>query len=88
MRDAAIWAYTLETRSSLYYWFDAMPVKTFPAGMNRIQIANLFDGKGDAATFFGARRHLSTGLRCCRSQGHRYTWETIQPTCNRISMKY
>jgi hypothetical protein len=62
MRDAAIWAYTLETRSSLYYWFDAMPVKTFPAGTSRIQIANLFDGKGDAATFFGAQPAFVHGI--------------------------
>ena len=62
MRDTAIWAYTLETRSSDYYWFNSMPVSTFPAGMSRIQIANLFDGKGDAGTFFGAQPAFVHGI--------------------------
>ncbi len=53
LRDTAIWMYTLETNAVFDYWFNDGPVRTFPAGFQRTQIANLFDGKADAATWFG-----------------------------------
>lgn len=62
VRDAGIWLYTMETNAAFYYWFNAMPVNTFPAGVTRVQIANLFDGKSDAATWFGAQPEFAHGI--------------------------
>lgn len=53
LRDAAIWMYTLETNAARDYWFNDGAVKTFPAGFLRTQVANVFDGKSDTATWFG-----------------------------------
>jgi endoglucanase Acf2 len=62
IRDAGIWLYTMETNAAFYYWFNAMPTKTFPAGFTRTQIANLFDAKSDAATWFGANPEFVHGI--------------------------
>jgi endoglucanase Acf2 len=63
LRDAAIWMYTLETNSAIDYWFNDGPVSTFPAGFNRTQISNLFDGKADAATWFGNAPAFEHGIQ-------------------------
>jgi endoglucanase Acf2 len=62
LRDAAIWMYTLETNAATDYWFNDGPVSTFPTGFERVQIANLFDGKSDAATWFGNAPALEHGI--------------------------
>ncbi len=62
LRDAAIWMYTLETNSIFDYWFNDGPVSTFPAGFNRVEIANVFDGKGDTGTFFSGQVELEHGI--------------------------
>ena len=62
LRDAAIWMYTLETDAALDYWFNDGPVKTFPPDFPRVQIANLFEGKADAATWFGNAPAMEHGI--------------------------
>jgi len=62
LRDAGIWLYTQETNSAFYYWFNAGPVNTFPAGFSRTMIANLFDAKSDWATWFGAQPEFAHGI--------------------------
>ena len=62
VRDAGIWLYTQETNAAFYYWFNAGPVNTFPAGFTRTQIANLFDAKSDVATWFGAQPGFAHGI--------------------------
>ncbi len=62
LRDAAIWMYTLETNAAIDYWFNDGPVSTFPTGFDRVQIANLFDGKSDTATWFGNAPSLEHGI--------------------------
>jgi endoglucanase Acf2 len=62
LRDAAIWMYTQETNSIFDYWFNDGPVSTFPAGFNRVAIANVFDGKGDTGTFFSGQVELEHGI--------------------------
>lgn len=62
VRDAGIWGYTLEVNSAFYYWFNAMPTKTFPTGFTRVQIANLFDAKSDSATWFGNQPEFEHGI--------------------------
>jgi endoglucanase Acf2 len=62
LRDAAIWMYTLETNAATDYWFNDGPVRTFPAGFDRTQVANLFDGKADAATWFGNAPEFEHGI--------------------------
>jgi hypothetical protein len=63
MRDAGIWLYTQETNAAFYYWFNAGPVNTFPAGFTRTQITNLFDAKSDTATWFGAQPGFAHGIQ-------------------------
>ncbi len=60
--DAAVWMYTLETTSAAYYWFNDAPVRTFPKAFDRVQIANLFDGKSDTATWFGNAPEFEHGI--------------------------
>jgi len=62
LRDAAIWLYTQETNSVFDYWFNDGPVATFPAGFSRVEIANVFDGKGDTGTFFSGQIELEHGI--------------------------
>jgi endoglucanase Acf2/predicted small secreted protein len=62
LRDAAIWMYTMETNSIFDYWFNDGPVNTFPAGFTRVEIANVFDGKGDTGTFFSGQIELEHGI--------------------------
>ncbi|HEY6249757.1 MAG TPA: glycosyl hydrolase [Candidatus Angelobacter sp.] len=62
LRDAAIWMYTQETNSIFDYWFNDGPVATFPAGFSRVEIANVFDGKGDTGTFFSGQIELEHGI--------------------------
>jgi endoglucanase Acf2 len=62
LRDAAIWMYTQETNSIFDYWFNDGPVSTFPPGFNRVEIANVFDGKGDTGTFFSGQIELEHGI--------------------------
>ena len=62
LRDAAIWMYTLETNAASDYWFNNGPVRTFPQGFNRTQIANLFDGKSDTATWFSGTPAMEHGI--------------------------
>jgi len=62
LRDAAIWMFTLETNAAFDYWFNDGPVRTFPQGFDRTQIANLFDGKADAATWFGNAPEFEHGI--------------------------
>ncbi len=62
LRDAAIWMYTQETNAIFDYWFNDGPVSTFPAGVTRVQVANVFDGKGDAGTFFSGQIELEHGI--------------------------
>jgi endoglucanase Acf2 len=45
------------------YWFNDGPVSTFPAGFSRTQIANLFDGKADTATWFGNAPGFEHGIQ-------------------------
>jgi endoglucanase Acf2 len=63
IRDAGIWLYTMETNAAFYYWFNAMQVNTFPAGVTRVQMTNIFDGKSDAATWFGAQPGFAHGIQ-------------------------
>jgi endoglucanase Acf2 len=63
LRDAAIWMYTLETDSAFDYWFNAGPVQTFPTDFRKVQISNLFDGKSDAATWFGSEPAFGHGIQ-------------------------
>jgi endoglucanase Acf2 len=63
LRDAAIWMYTQETNAAFDYWFNAGPVPTFPQGFPRVQVANLFDGKSDSATWFGAKPEFEHGIQ-------------------------
>ncbi|HLJ29777.1 MAG TPA: glycosyl hydrolase [Candidatus Angelobacter sp.] len=62
LRDAAIWMYTQETNSIFDYWFNDGRVATFPAGFSRVEIANVFDGKGDTGTFFSGQIELEHGI--------------------------
>jgi endoglucanase Acf2 len=62
LRDAAIWMYTQETNSVFDYWFNDGPVSTFPPGFSRVEIANVFDGKGDTGTFFSGQIELEHGI--------------------------
>jgi len=62
LRDAAIWMYTQETNSIFDYWFNDGPVSTFPPGFSRVEIANVFDGKGDTGTFFSGQIELEHGI--------------------------
>lgn len=62
LRDAAIWMYTLETNSVFDYWFNDGSVSTFPPGFSRVEIANVFDGKGDTGTFFSGQVELEHGI--------------------------
>ncbi len=62
VRDTGIWLYTLETNSVQDYWFNDGPVPSFPAGFNHTTIANVFDGKGDTGTFFGAQPDFEHGI--------------------------
>jgi endoglucanase Acf2 len=62
LRDAAIWMYTQETNSIFDYWFNDGPVATFPPGFSRVEIANVFDGKGDTGTFFSGQIELEHGI--------------------------
>jgi endoglucanase Acf2 len=62
LRDAAIWMYTLECNAAFDYWFDDGPVRTFPAGFGRVQVANLFDGKSDAGTWFSGNLAMEHGI--------------------------
>jgi endoglucanase Acf2 len=62
LRDAAIWMYTLEANAAREYWFNDGPVQTFPVGYKRTQIANLFDGKSDSATWFGDAAAFEHGI--------------------------
>ena len=62
LRDAAIWLYTQETKGVAYYWFNEQPAwvnahatSTFPSWFTKLSIANVFDDKGDTATWFGAQ---------------------------------
>jgi endoglucanase Acf2 len=63
LRDAAIWMYTQETNAAFDYWFNDGPVSTFPPGFQRVQISNVFDGKSDAATWFGNRPEFEHGIQ-------------------------
>ena len=63
LRDAAIWMYTLETDAVFDYWFNAGPVRTFPSGFERVQVSNIFDGKSDTATWFGADPEFEHGIQ-------------------------
>ncbi|SNT42584.1 Endoglucanase Acf2 [Granulicella rosea] len=63
LEDAAVWMYTLETTAAESYWFDDGPVRTFPANFTRTQIANVFDGKADSATWFGADGAYEHGIQ-------------------------
>jgi len=54
--------YTQETNSIFDYWFNDGPVSTFPPGFNRVEIANVFDGKGDTGTFFSGQIELEHGI--------------------------
>lgn len=63
LRDAAIWMYTLETNAARDYWFNDGPVSTFPAGFDRVQVSNVFDGKADAATWFGDAPEFEHGIQ-------------------------
>jgi endoglucanase Acf2 len=62
LRDAAIWMYTQETNSIFDYWFNDGPVSTFPPDFSRVEIANVFDGKGDTGTFFSGQIELEHGI--------------------------
>jgi hypothetical protein len=62
LRDAAIWMYTLETNAAFDYWFNDGPVPTFPSDFKRVQVANVFDGKADAATWFSSAPALEHGI--------------------------
>lgn len=62
LRDAAIWLYTQESNSIFDYWFNDGPVATFPSGFTRVEIANVFDGKGDTGTFFSGQIELEHGI--------------------------
>jgi len=62
LRDAAIWMYTQEANSIFDYWFNDGPVATFPPGFSRVEIANVFDGKGDTGTFFSGQIELEHGI--------------------------
>jgi endoglucanase Acf2 len=62
LRDAAIWMYTQEANSIFDYWFNDGPVATFPSGFTRVEIANVFDGKGDTGTFFSGQIELEHGI--------------------------
>src|ERR1700735_2350866 len=62
LRDAAIWMYTLETNSIFDYWFNDGPVATFPSGFTRVEIANVFDAKGDTGTFFSGQIEDEHGI--------------------------
>src|SRR5579871_827670 len=62
LRDTAIWLYTQETNSIFDYWFNDGPVATFPSGFSRVEIANVFDGKGDTGTFFSGQIELEHGI--------------------------
>ena len=62
LRDAALWMYTLETDAARDYWFNDGPVPTFPKGFGREQVANLFDGKADSATWFGSAPAFEHGI--------------------------
>src|SRR5262249_10540636 len=53
---------TQETNSAFYYWFNAGPVNTFPAGFSRTMIANLFHAKSDWGTWFGAQPEFAHGI--------------------------
>jgi endoglucanase Acf2 len=63
LRDAAIWMYTLETDAVFDYWFNAGPVRTFPSAFERVQVSNIFDGKSDTATWFGADPEFEHGIQ-------------------------
>jgi len=62
VRDTGIWLYTQAIKGAQYYWFNNGAVSTFPAGYNRVAIANLFDAKSDPATWFGAQPEFSHGI--------------------------
>lgn len=62
LRDAAIWMYTLECNAAFDYWFNDGPVRTFPASFGRVQVANLFDGKSDAGTWFSDKLSMEHGI--------------------------
>ncbi len=62
LRDTAVWMYTLETEAAETYWFDDGPVRTFPPTFHKTQIANLFDGKADTATWFGNAPEFEHGI--------------------------
>jgi endoglucanase Acf2 len=62
LRDAAIWMYTLDTNAAFDYWFNDGPVPSFPAGFNRVEVANVFDGKSDTGTWFGAEPEFEHGI--------------------------
>ncbi len=62
LRDAAIWMYTMETNSVFDYWFNDGPVATFPSGFPRVEIANIFDDKGDTGTWFSGAIEMEHGI--------------------------
>src|SRR2546430_17612769 len=62
LRDAAIWMYTQEANSIFDYWFNDGAVSTFPAGVTRVQVANVFVGKDDAGTFFSGLIVMENGF--------------------------
>lgn len=62
LRDAAIWMYTLECNSAFDYVFDDGPLRTFPADFQGVQVANLFDAKSDAGTWFSANPAMEHGI--------------------------
>lgn len=62
LRDAAIWMYTLECNSAFDYVFDDGPLRTFPSGFGGVQVANLFDAKSDAGTWFSGNPAMEHGI--------------------------
>jgi len=62
LRDAAIWMYVTQASAIQHYWFNYGATSTFPSGFGRVQVANVFDGKSDFATWFGAQPEYSHGI--------------------------
>jgi endoglucanase Acf2 len=87
LRDAAIWMYTMETNSIFDYWFNDGPVNTFPAGFTRVEIANVFDGKGDTGTFSAARSSWNMALSSFLFMEDRSIWGVIRLIPNATSLK-
>jgi len=69
LRNAGIWLYTQETKGAAYYWFNEKPAwvnpnasGTFPFFFVPLRVANVFDDKGDPATFFGTNPDFEHGI--------------------------